>query len=211
MKKETYTTPNVDIKNKGISIFYDSDDRTRCFIHPQLSYPEFLQLISTILLHGMQAYLKAYHSGIQSANLNTKVEVNKKTARQTLLPEDAVLTESELKSAYLQASYAIHDNANLMLSNVLRMFLPDELAFLDPESLITEEAILNAELQALDAKLDELDETQKEIAKLRMETIKEDIKRNKDEYARMQLQDNLDKAVVEAEEDADKQPDPNFE
>lgn len=183
---------NTDIKNKGVSIFFDNEERTRVFIHPNLAYPEFLQLLSTLLLHGMEAYLKAYECSIKNANLNTKVEANKKTANAVPISPDAVMSEEELNSAFLQATYAIHDNANLMLSNTLRLFLPDDLAFLDPESLITEEAILKAELDALNQHISELTDTQKEIANMRIETIREDLKRNKDEYAKMQLEQSKD-------------------
>lgn len=175
---------------KGISIYYADEEHTQVYIHPDLKYPEFLQLLSTVLLHGMKAYLSAFTNSIHDANINQKVEANKKTARKNPIPQEAVMTEKELETAYLNAAYSVHDSANLAVSNVLRMFLPDELAFMDPESLITEEAILNAELQALDSKLDTLTDAQKEIAKMRIESIKEDIKRNKDEYARMQLENS---------------------
>lgn len=172
---------------KGLSIFYEGEEQTQVYVHPELTYPEFLQLLSTMLLHGMNAYFQAFISTISKANLKTKIDANKKTALAHPISQEQVMSSEELDQAKLNAAYNIHDAANLMVSNALRMFLPDDLAFLDPESLITEEAILKAELEALNNHLADLSPAQQEVAKARVESIKEDLKRNKDEYAKMQM------------------------
>lgn len=190
---------NNETNKKGLSIFYEREEQTQVYVHPELTYPEFLQLLSTMLLHGMNAYFQAFISTISKANLKTKIDANKKTALAHPISQEQVLSAEELDQAKLNAAYNIHDAANLMVSNALRMFLPDDLAFLDPESLITEEAILKAELESLNEKLDELTPAQQEVAKARVESIKEDLKRNKDEYAKMQMKADSNENTSDSE------------
>lgn len=186
---------------KGISIFLESNNtsnthtdaaspasnspQAKVYIHPELSYPDFMQLLSTLMLHGMNAYLAVYKNQIKQMNKQQLIKFNQVNPKdKTHATPVHVLSESELDAACLEATYSIHDLANLTVSNVLKMFLPDELAFLNPEELISAEAILRAEETCLNEALGSLTDSQRKIAEERLKALKTEIKAQKDALAK---------------------------
>lgn len=181
---------------KGISIFMESAPVTdtgtpastpqaKVYIHPELSYPDFMQLLSTLMLHGMNAYLAVYKNQIKQINKQQLIKSNQVNPKDKNHATPVhVLSESELDAACLEATYSIHDLANLTVSNVLKLFLPDELAFLNPEELISAEAILKAEETCLNEALSVLTDSQRKIAEERLKSLKTEIKAQKDALAK---------------------------
>lgn len=185
---------------KGISIFMESNNtnthtdaasptsntpQAKVYIHPELSYPDFMQLLSTLMLHGMNAYLAVYKNQIKQINKQQLIKSNQVNPKDKNHATPVhVLSESELDAACLEATYSIHDLANLTVSNVLKIFLPDELAFLNPEELISAEAILRAEETCLNEALSVLTDSQRKIAEERLKSLKTEIKAQKDALAK---------------------------
>lgn len=203
---------------KGISIFMESaptsadtpahdapasTPQAKVYIHPELSYPDFMQLLSTLMLHGMNAYLAVYKNQIKQINKQQLIKSNQVNPKDKNHATPVhVLSESELDAACLEATYSIHDLANLTVSNVLKLFLPDELAFLNPEELISAEAILKAEETCLNEALSVLTDSQRKIAEERLKSLKTEIKAQKDALAK-KLFESEQNAASESESTSD--------